>query len=110
MHHWLLQRLGVREKHTHAAFASGFLTSSNMNISPLHCYGQSRWTVLEDEDISQSLQLQLGECAKCGYIKASNVVKIVSSPEMQENLRWVGVCKPTITEWTACNWLKKLNW
>jgi hypothetical protein len=77
---------------------------------PLHRYGQSRWTVLEDEDISRSLQLQLGECAKCGYIKAADVVKIVSSPEMQANLRRVGVCKLTITERTACNWLKKLNW
>ena len=77
---------------------------------PFHRYSQSRWTVLEDEDILQSLQLQLGERAKSGYIKVADVVEIVSSPEMQVNLRWVGVCKSTITERTACNWLKKLNW
>ncbi len=77
---------------------------------PLHRFSQARWTILEDEDILQSLQLQLGECAKHGYIKAADVVKIVSSPEMQASLKRIGVCKPTITEWTACNWLKKLNW
>ncbi len=77
---------------------------------PLHHYGQARWTVLEDEDVSQTLQLQLGERTKVGHIKAANVVKIVSSPEMQANLRWIRVCKLTITKWTACDWLKKLDW
>lgn len=77
---------------------------------PLHRYGQSRWTVLEDEDISQGLQLQLSERAKRGYIKAADVVEIVSSPEMQAILTRVGVCKPTIAERTARNWLKKLSW
>ena len=77
---------------------------------PLHRFGQSRWTILEDEDLSQSLQLQLEERAKQGYIKAVDVVEIISSPDMQANLRRVGVCKPTITERTACNWLKKLSW
>ena len=77
---------------------------------PLHRYSQSRWTVLEDEDILQSLQLQLGERAKRGYIKAADVVEIISSSDMQANLKRVGVCKLAITERTACNWLKKLNW
>ncbi|KAH8983234.1 hypothetical protein EDB92DRAFT_1951794 [Lactarius akahatsu] len=77
---------------------------------PFHRYGQVRWTVLEDEDISRSLQLQLGECAKHGHIKAANVVKLISGPEMQACLTQIGVCKPTISEWTACNWLRKLNW
>ncbi|KAF8258665.1 hypothetical protein EI94DRAFT_1814883 [Lactarius quietus] len=43
----------------------------------------SQWTVLDDEDISQSLQIQLLERTKCGYLKALDVVNIVSSPEMQ---------------------------
>ena len=77
---------------------------------PVHCYNQSRWTVLEDEDISRSLQIRLGECAKRGYIKAADVVAIVESPEMQANLKRVGVCRPTITERTARNWLKRLDW
>jgi len=76
---------------------------------PLHHYSQARWTVLEDEDVSQTLQLQLGERAKVGHIKAADVVEIVSSPEMQANLRRIGVCKPMITERTACDWLKKLD-
>lgn len=50
--------------------------------------------ILEDEDILQSLQLWLEECAKYGYINVANV----------------RVCKPTITEQMAHNWLKKLNW
>jgi hypothetical protein len=66
--------------------------------------------VLDDEDISQSLQRRLKECAKGGYIKATAVVKAVSCPEIQASFTQVGVCKPTITERTACNWLKKLNW
>jgi hypothetical protein len=77
---------------------------------PIHQYGRSRWTILEDEDISQTLQLQLEECAKRGYINTADVVEIIKSPDMQAKLRRVGVCKPTITERTACNWLKKLNW
>ena len=77
---------------------------------PLHRYGQSKWTVLDDEDISQSLQLKLSECAKRGYLKAADVVEIVSSPEMQASLTQVGVSKPTIAERTARDWLKKLNW
>ena len=77
---------------------------------PLHHYGQPKWTVLDDEDISQSLQLQLLERAKCGYLKAADVVEIVTSTEMQTSLTWVGVCKPMIAERTAWDWLKKLNW
>lgn len=77
---------------------------------PLHQYGQSRWMILEDEDILQSLQLWLEECAKYGYINVANVVEIIKSPNMQAKLRQVRVCKPTITEQMAHNWLKKLNW
>ena len=33
---------------------------------PLHRYGQLKWSVLEDEDISQSLQLQLSDHARRG--------------------------------------------
>ena len=77
---------------------------------PLHRYGQPKWTVLDDEDISQSLQLQLLERAKCGYLKAADVVEIVTSTEMQTSLTRVGVCKPMIAERTAWDWLKKLNW
>jgi hypothetical protein len=77
---------------------------------PLHHYRKAKWTVLEDEDILQSLQGQLVERAKHRYIKAADLVEIVSSPEMQASLTQIGVYKPTITERTACNWLKKLKW
>ncbi|KAF8259384.1 hypothetical protein EI94DRAFT_1813444 [Lactarius quietus] len=40
---------------------------------PSHRYGQAKWTVLDDEDISQSLQIQLLERTKCGYLKALDV-------------------------------------
>ncbi|KAI0309113.1 hypothetical protein OF83DRAFT_1180000 [Amylostereum chailletii] len=77
---------------------------------PLHQYGQTRWTVLEDEDISQDIQLQLMEKAKAGFIKAADVVEIVASPEMQAKFKQIGVCKPSISERMARRWLGKLKW
>ncbi|KAI0070203.1 hypothetical protein K474DRAFT_1609121 [Panus rudis PR-1116 ss-1] len=77
---------------------------------PLHCYGQTRWSVLEDEDISQELQLKLTEKAKEGYIKAADLVDIVASQDMQAKFSSLGICKPKISERTARNWLHKLKW
>ncbi|KAH9005449.1 hypothetical protein EDB86DRAFT_3071149 [Lactarius hatsudake] len=77
---------------------------------PLRHHGQPKSTILCNEDISQSLQLQLVEHTKRGHIKAADLVETISSPNMQENLRRIGVCKPTITEWMARDWLKKLDW
>jgi hypothetical protein len=50
------------------------------------------------------------ESAKKGWIKASDVVEIVASPDVQANFTRIGICKPVITERTVQNWLKKLDW
>lgn len=77
---------------------------------PLHRYGQTRSSVLDDEDVAQTIQLRLAEKAKEGFIKAIDVVDIVASLEMQANFTRLGICKPKISERTARNWLAKLKW
>ncbi|KIJ31064.1 hypothetical protein M422DRAFT_90429, partial [Sphaerobolus stellatus SS14] len=63
--------------------------------------------VLEDEDLSQTIQLHLQERAKDGYIRAEDIVDFLSSPEMQEQFHEK---KVKITVRTAQNWLHKLEW
>lgn len=72
-----------------------------------------RWTrssVLEDEDISQEIQLELGERMKSGSITATDLVDVVASPKVQEQLKNAGIDKPSISERTAHRWLGKLGW
>ena len=80
-----------------------FLTSGKL---PLHRYGHSH-SVLEDEDLSQAIQLHLQERAKDGYIRAEDIVDFLSSPEMQEQFSHK---KINITIRTARNWLHTLEW
>ncbi|KIJ41851.1 hypothetical protein M422DRAFT_255176 [Sphaerobolus stellatus SS14] len=80
-----------------------FLTSGKLL---LHRYGHSH-SVLEDEDLSQAIQLHLQERAKDGYIRAEDIVDFLSSPEMQEQFSHK---KINITIRTARNWLHTLEW
>jgi hypothetical protein len=73
-------------------------------------YSHSHWTVLDDEDISQFLQLQIMAHTKGHYLTASSIVKVVASEEVQEKFSRLGITKPTISEHTARRWLQKLNW
>jgi len=77
---------------------------------PLHRLGQARWTPLEDEDITQDIKLKLAERAKGRYMKASNVVDVVTSPEFQAVLKQKGFSKTSISECTAWCWLAGLGW
>ena len=77
---------------------------------PHHRLTQARWSVLQDEDIAQDLQLQLTQRAKNQYIKAADVVEIIASPEIQEKFAQIGVVKPSISERTAQRWLWKMRW
>ncbi len=77
---------------------------------PSHGYGQAHWTVLEDEDVKQTIQLHLLERAKGGRVTAEDIVEIVSTPELQEKFSRCGITKPTISERTASRWLSKLDW
>jgi len=55
-------------------------------------------SILEDEDISLAIQLQLAKCAKDQYIKALDVVEIVASQEIQEQLITAGIETHKISE------------
>jgi hypothetical protein len=58
----------------------------------------------------QDLQLQLTQRAKDQFIKATDIVQIVKSPEMQEKFERIRVVKPSISERTAQRWLQKMRW
>ncbi|KAH8979873.1 hypothetical protein EDB92DRAFT_1954569 [Lactarius akahatsu] len=77
---------------------------------PLPQYSHSRQTVLDDEDISQFIQLQIMAHTKGHYLTASDIVKVVAGEAVQEKFSHSGITKPTISERTACRWLQKLNW
>ncbi|KAH9014045.1 hypothetical protein EDB85DRAFT_2157659 [Lactarius pseudohatsudake] len=73
-------------------------------------YRRSHQTVLNDEDVSQFIQLQIMAHTKGRYIAASDIVEVVAGDEVQEKFSRSGIIKPTISESTACRWLLKLNW
>ena len=77
---------------------------------PHHKYKWSHSTALEDEDISQDIQLELGEKLKNGLIKASDLVDLVASLKMQDQFKLAGINKPSISEHTAHRWLGRLGW
>jgi hypothetical protein len=60
-----------------------FLASGKL---PVHQYGQCTSSVLEDEDVSQAIQLHMQSIAKEGYIRAQDVVDYVVTPMMQQLL------------------------
>jgi hypothetical protein len=80
------------------------------NELPLHRLGQTRWTALEDEDVAREIKLRLTENITGNYLKASDVVNVVASPDIQSILRQKGICKPSISESTARRWLAGLGW
>ncbi|KIJ44951.1 hypothetical protein M422DRAFT_251574 [Sphaerobolus stellatus SS14] len=73
---------------------------------PTHRYGHSQ-SLLEDEDLSQTIQLHLQAIAKSGYIRAEDIVDFLSTPQMQKQFPGK---KLTISIHTARNWLHKLEW
>ena len=77
---------------------------------PHHRLYQMRWSILNDEDIAQEIQLQLTQRSTQQFIKASDVMEIVASPEMQDRFAQIGVVKPSISERTAQRWLWKMQW
>ena len=80
------------------------------NELPLHRLGQLRWTTLEDEDLAQEIMLRITEKVRGRHLKASDVIDIVESPEVQVILRQKGVDKPSISERTTRHWLAGLGW
>ena len=86
------------------------LTYLRLGELPLHRLGQAKWMPLEDEDIAREIKLQLTENVKGQYLKASDVVEVVASMEIQEIMRQKGIAKPSISERTARRWLAGLGW
>jgi hypothetical protein len=60
-----------------------YLTSGKL---PLHFSGRYHSSILEDEDIAQSIQLHLVEIAKNVYICAQDVVDFVATEKIQDML------------------------
>ena len=77
---------------------------------PTHKLGRTQLTLLDDEDIASELKLALSEKLKDGFLTASDVVDIVSSPEMQAQFACARINKPSISASTAHRWLSKLGW
>ena len=77
---------------------------------PLHSYGYTRKTVLEDEEVLQEIQKALSEKSKSGLIKAQDVCDIVASEDLQNLFSRLGIHKPGISMSTAQQWLAKLKW
>ena len=77
---------------------------------PLHSYGYTWQTVLEDEEILQELQEELSKKSKAGFIKAQDVCDIVASKKFQGLFLRLGIHKPSISLTMAQRWLVKLKW
>ncbi len=77
---------------------------------PLHSYGYTRQTVLEDNDILQEIQDKLSKKLRAGFIKAQDVCDIVASEKLQNIFLRLGIRKPSISLATAKRWLGKLKW
>ena len=77
---------------------------------PGHQHGHTRLSVLNDENIAHQIKEALGEKAKKGFLSATDVMEVVSSPEIQAQLSQAGIYRPSIAKSTACQWLRKLGW
>lgn len=102
-----MQSLNITRARSIRRWVLHFLRTQQL---PHHKYKRTRSTVLEDEDISQEIQLVLAEQMKTGTIKATDLVDIIASPKMQEQFTHAGIIKPSISERTAHRWLGRLGW
>jgi len=75
-----------------------------------HQHGRTRLSVLKDEGVTHEIKLALGERAKSGFLTATNVMDVVSSPEVQAQFARASIYKPSISKRTARRWLGKLGW
>lgn len=66
--------------------------------------------MLENDDIAHELKIILSKRVKNGFLTATDVVDVVSSPEMQAQIVKASFDRPTISLSTACCWLSKLGW
>ena len=84
-----------------------FIQSGELPVCHL---GQSRWNILDDKDLSQSLQTLLLSHTKGCYTTAGDVVELVSGPVMQQKFTQSRISCTSISEHTAHHWLHCLSW
>ena len=77
---------------------------------PCHQHGQTRLSPLNDENVTHTIKEALIERAKSGFLGATDVMEVVSSPGVQDQLSEAGIDWPSITKSTACRWLGRLGW
>ena len=78
---------------------------------PAHQSPGSRWSVIEDKDVANEIQMALTEKTKgCGYLTATDLIKVVESAPVQACFAQLQVLKPSICEHTARHWMKKMNY
>ncbi|KAI9444313.1 hypothetical protein H4582DRAFT_2071878 [Lactarius indigo] len=61
-------------------------------------YSHSHQTVLDNEDVSHFIQLQIMAHTKGRYLTASDIVDVIAGHEVQEKFSQSGIIKPTISE------------
>jgi hypothetical protein len=77
---------------------------------PLHSYGYTWKTALEDDEVLQEIQEELSERLKNSFIKAQDVCDIVAGESLQTLFLRLGIHKTSISELTAKRWLAKMRW
>lgn len=78
----------------------------NTSQLPLHRYCHPHRSILDDEDLSETIHDHLMNIAKTGFIRAQDIVDFISSKDMQDKLGG----RMSISERTAWRWLHKLDW
>ena len=77
---------------------------------PLHQLDRKRGIIVDDEDIAQEIKTRMVEKAKGSFLKAQDLVEIVTSPDMQAIFAQKGITKLAISPKMALRWLEKLGW
>ena len=88
-------------------WAIGFLKSSDL---PFHQLNWKWWTILDNEDIAKEIKSQMMVKIGKGFLKAEDVIEIVTSPEIQAIFMQKGITKASISVKTALYWLDRLGW
>jgi hypothetical protein len=65
--------------------------------------------ILDDEDLAEEIKAHMMAKVEGGFLKAEDIVKIITSPEMQVIFAQKGIAKVTISIKMALCWLEKLG-
>ena len=76
----------------------------------LHKLDWKQGTVIDEKDIAKAIKEKMKERMRKGFLKAQNLVEIVTSPDMKAIFTQKGISKPTISLKTVLHWLVNLRW